>query len=345
MQKAKVSDRLAEYLSSQKQLNSDIHNQEIEGIVSYDDGVIMQEYDEGPELGEFCGIPRMKEKFSWKKTFQNVWVGYPNDGKSQYTLFMMVAMTLKNSWKWVIWSPEMRGANYVGGRVVVNYNDLVNQIIWMVSGKTPYNHISLKYKIEKVNRATYIHILEWVKKYFIFIDPKDRTSKGIFKILDSVYQDVGYDGVFIDPFKNIKQESNKRDDIWLEEIFSEANDFSVIKNISFNWVAHPKANIQRIKVVNGQEVLKPCDQWMINGGAAWNNSMDGIYSIFRPEALTDVKDPTVYFINLKQRQQELVAERGTLTDIKFDLKTRRYLFTESDPMDLLIRNETQELPF
>ena len=63
-----------------------------------------------------------------------------------------------------------------------------------------------------------------------------------------------------------------------------------------------------------------------------NIGMDGIYSIQRPNALNDITSPDVTFHNLKQRMQDLVAERGIVDNITFDVKTRRYIFNEFDPM-------------
>lgn len=138
--------------------------------------------------------------------------------------------------------------------------------------------------------------------------------------------------MLIDPFKNVQQEIRTRDDIFLEQLFAKFKEFAVTTNSSVNWIAHPKANIARVRSTSDGDAINVCDQYMLNGGAAWNNSMDGIYSILRPYTLQDPRDSNVWFYNLKQRKQELVAERGIVKDIRFDIGTRRYLFNERDPL-------------
>ena len=48
---------------------------------------------------------------------------------------------------------------------------------------------------------------------------------------------------------------------------------------------------------------------------------------------TDIKSPKVTFHNLKQRMQELVADRGSVDCIEFDIKRRRYLFNNYDVLE------------
>jgi twinkle protein len=264
----------------------------------------------------------MENNFAWKRTHQNVFIGYPNDGKTAFTLFLMVIKSLYDGWKWVVWSPEMKSASFMNNKIEINYNDLINDIVWSLSGKTPYKHIAEKYNQERVNIQEYLAHCEWVKEHFVFIEPKDRRPQAIMDLLAKIHAQHGFDGTLIDPFKNIKQEIRERDDIYLQQLFSDTKDFAVETNSVLNWIAHPKANVQRIV----DQTLMPCDQYMISGGAAWDQSMDGIYSVFRPNLLDDIRDPNVWFLNLKQRKQALVAERGTVKDIYLDIRQNRYIF-------------------
>ena len=138
----------------------------------------------------------------------------------------------------------------------------------------------------------------------------------------------------IDPFKNIEAETNKRDDQHLSDVFSRFKDYAVEINASMNWIAHPKSGVSRVAKTSNGEILVPCNQYMLSGGAAWDNGMDGIYSIQRPNTLVDITDNAVAFHNLKQRQQELTCDRGVVTDITFDVKTRRYHFNGNNPFGL-----------
>lgn len=303
------------------------------GVIPNNEYVLMAEYHDGQQSGSPCMIEPMTKNFSWKKNFQNCWTGYPNDGKSTFVLFLMVIKSLVDGWKWCIWSPEMISSQRINGRIIVNANDLINEIVWMVTGLTPYKHIEEKYlDTKRIVLETYQEAYKWVFKHFVFLNPSDKTPEGLIEIFYILHDKYNFDGFLIDPFKNIKQNSNDRYDIWLESVFAQFKNMANDTYTSMNWVAHPKANVTR--VVNG--VLQPCTQYMLSGGAAWDNSMDGIYSVFRPNTLSNPRDTGVEFMNLKQRKQELVAERGVVDSVNFNIRTRRYEFKGIDPIDSLI---------
>lgn len=304
-------------------------NEEESGIILKTDlDVFISEYNNGVAIADSCGIPFLKDRFSWKRGFQNVFTGYPNDGKTMFALFCMLFKGVKDGWKWVVWSPEMRSSAFVNGKVRVNYHDLLNEMIWTLAGKTPYKHIADKYFAERLTLDEVMYYLDIVQQHFITINPKDRTPEAIYTELKRIYEDQGFDGVLIDPFKNLEHDIRVRDDIYLDRVFSMYKDFAIETNSVMNWIAHPKANVQRL---NADGTLKYCDQYMLNGGAAWDNNMDGIYSVFRPNRLVKMSDPDVWFLNLKQKKQALTTERGVVDNITFDIKKYRYLFGGIDP--------------
>jgi len=303
-------------------------------VIGLDFNIMKQDHEQGVQIADDCMIPQMRPHFAWMRGHQNCWTGFPNDGKTQFTLFMMTVKSLMSDWKWVVWSPEMKGANFVDGKVKVHYNTLAYDIMASITGKTPYKHIHEKYnrKVPLMSIDEIQYQKEWIEKHFIFLSPRKKKVEDIELILKRVYENEGYDGILIDPFKNIEQEVMKRDDQHLNEVFSRFKDWSVESNCSMNWIAHPKSGVSRVANKNGEDVLIPCNQYMLSGGAAWDNGMDGINSIQRPNALNDITDPWVKFHNLKQRMQDLVADRGVVDDIYFDVKTRRYIFSDYSPL-------------
>jgi hypothetical protein len=290
-------------------------------VVDVNEEILLHEYREGVQVAESCRVSGLTSVFSWKRGFQNCFTAYPNDGKTMLALYLMTQKSLHDGWKWVFWSPEMKSASFINDRIFVHYNDLINEIVWIVSGQTPYKHFADKYFIPQVNEAEYIRIIKWAKEHFIPLDPKDKTADGIYTSLLKYFEKSGFDGILVDPFKNIQYDGKVRDDIHMEQIFAKFKDLAIQTNSVMNWIAHPKAGGERMK----DGVLQPVTPWMLNGGAAWDNSMDGIYSVFRPDIKTDPRSPRVNFINMKQRKQELTTERG-ISDGMFDIKTRRYTF-------------------
>lgn len=314
-------------------------------IIPFNKEILKSEWEQGGQEGEPCHVPlysldpsnpystKKITHFSWKRGFQNVWTGWPNDGKTQYCLFMMLVKSLHDGWKWVVWSPEMRSAQFVNGKVIINANDIINLLVWMMSGVTPYKHVAEKYGTPRLSIDEYFQLVEVVKTHFIFLDPENKTPKALNELLTSLYEKDGFDGVLIDPWKNVRQDIDKRSDIWLEEVFSDTKDFAVKTNTSWNWIAHPKANVEKYrKGANGMTEIMPVTQEKLNGGAAWDNSMDGIYSIFRYNLHLNINSREVMFKNIKQRKQELVGERGDVDNIVFDAAKRRYIFSGIDPL-------------
>lgn len=313
-------------------------------VIPYNVEVLKKEWEEGGQEGDPCHMPLYtldpsnpyspkNYHFSWKRGFQNVWTGWPNDGKTQFCLSSMLIKSLYDGWRWVVWSPEMRSAQFVNGKVVINANDIINLLVWMMTGITPYKHIAEKYNTMRLSWNEYLENVEIVRQYFVFLDPADKTPKGLIKWLSDEYDSKPFDGVLIDPWKNVRQDINKRDDIWLEEVFADAKDFAIRTNTSWNWIAHPKANVEKYrKSQTGTVEIMPVTQEKLNGGAAWDNSMDGIYSIFRYNLHLNINSREVMFKNLKQRKQELVGERGDVDNIVFDAAKRRYIFGGTDPL-------------
>jgi len=304
---------------------------EFEGIIDIDKESLLKEFDHGKATGE---DPRVKltddegEKvFSWKRGFINAWTGWPNDGKTDFFTQMSTVKSLYDSWKWAIWSPEMYGSEKVDGRVVLNANDLVDEIIWKLYGECPIKNIGDKYG-RRLSRSQYIEGILWVQDHFVFLKPQDRSMTGVLNTYKKAYDKRDFDGLLIDPFKNISQDSNERIDRFLEESFADCKQLSLDMDVSFNIIAHPKANVETVDKDGNRAI---CDQYKLSGGAAWNNSMDGIYSILRPNKHRDPKDRTTNFLNLKQRKQHLVAVSGTCGNIRKDIQTSRYIINGFDP--------------
>ena len=93
-------------------------------VVGLNLDIMKQDHANGVQIAEPCMIDQMSNNFAWMRGHQNCWTGFPNDGKTQFTLFMMTVKSLMSGWKWVVWSPEMKGANFVDGKVKIHYNAL-----------------------------------------------------------------------------------------------------------------------------------------------------------------------------------------------------------------------------
>jgi len=294
---------------------------------------LIDEFEHGKEIGEDPRVNEMRGKdgnlrFAWKRGFLNCWTGWPNDGKTQFFSTMSLTMSIKAGWKWAIFSPEMYSSKKLkDGTIETNANDIIDDLVFTMTGKTPYKHYNTDNRLDMYD---YLEAVDKVKNWFHFINPADRDYKNIIDVFRYYHGEYGIDGFLIDPFKNVRYDMEVRSDIMLDRIFDEFKQLTLDTNTSMNFIAHPRS-VSEPKNSDGS--YKIVTQWMLLGGAAWNNGMDGIFSINRPNKHVDSNDPGVHFYNLKQRKQQLVARTGVIEDIMFNWKTNRYYFGGVCPID------------
>lgn len=334
---------LDDFLKGKKSLNG-FKEEKDPDIIGLDFDIISQEHKEGMQLADSCMIDEMSEHFAWMRGNQNCWTGFANRGKTQFNLYMDSVKALLSDWKFCIWSPEMRRANFVDGKVKIHYNRLAYEIMATMSGKTPFKHISEKFNIPFMNLDEKEHWYKWIKEHFIFLEPKEKKIDDIHDVFLRVYENYGVDAFLIDPFKNIDVDNGTRDDRHLHRAFAKFQDLAVRTNTVMNWIAHPKSGVSQVIQKGNESTAAICNQYMLAGGAAWDNSMDGIYTIHRPDILENKTSPNVEFINLKERDHLLVATPGTVEDITFDIKTRRYYFGGNCPLPFVEQPEKERFP-
>lgn len=304
-----------------------------ESVLQIDVASQLEEFTNGKAIGENARIPVVHDNFSWKKSFVNCWTGWPNDGKSTFFLFMALMKSIVDQWKWCIWSPEMYNAiKGPNGKMVISAADIIDEVVFMKTGMNPYKHFQQKYGVPQMRQDEYVAALEWVQSHFIFVNPKDRKFSNLIDNFRYVFEYYGVDGFLVDPFKNIDHgdEGGGRFDLYLDRTFSETKEFSLETDTSFNYIAHPR-NDKDPKNPDGS--YKLCSQFMLAGGASWNNNMDGVFSISRPFKHNKADDPRVTFFNLKQRKQQLVGRCGAYSKIEFDFLTNRFYFDGNCPID------------
>lgn len=293
---------------------------------------LLNEFRNGKPIGEEARILELKQNFSWKRSFVNCWTGWPNDGKTTFFQFMALVKSQVDNWKWCIWPPEMLNTfKDSSGRIKTSASDIIDELVFMLTGQNPYLHYQKQYGIKQMAEKDYRDAVEQIKKNFIIIHPKDRKYSDLVDNFRYFHDKYNVDGFLIDPFKNLDHNENEgRFDLYLDKVFSEAKEFALETDTSMNFIAHPK---NQVDPYNSDGSFKICTQFMLSGGAAWNNNMDGIYSIYRPHKHDKATDPRVSFINLKQRKQQLVGRIGRYDSIEFKFDTNRYYFAGYCPID------------
>lgn len=294
--------------------------------------LMVNEWNEGTETGEPSRISELDEVFAWKRGFISGWYGWSNDGKGTFFDFMATVKAKHDGWKFCMMKQEDMSSRKSGKNIVMTADDIYNNIIWGYTGKTPYKHFAKKHFIPQIPLDEYMDKMTWVEEHFFVVNPTDRKFKNVMDTFLYYYEKFGIDVFLIDPWKSIiTDRSTDTIDQVLNQAFIECKEFALKTNTSFNIIAHPKS-MQDVKEKDGK--YKVVNQFMVSGGAAWDNNMDAQYSIYRPERHLSPSDPKVHFYNLKQRKSEIVgARRGVYENITFDYKTKRYFFNQVCPLD------------
>lgn len=300
-----------------------------ESLLEPDLAIMIKEFKEGKQIGEDGRVAALKDQFSWKRSFVNCWTGNPNAGKTTFQQFMAVVKSKYDGWKWCIWSREMINAYNDNGKIRISASDIYDEIIHMITGKNPYKHFTEMHGIEQMTIEEYMEALDWVEKHFYVIEPKDKSYESIIDTFMYLYEKKGFDGFIIDPFKNLKLPDGRTDDV-LHRVFDDFKECSLKTNTSVNIIAHPKSSNDN---KNQDGSFKLVTQYELSGGAAWNNSMDGIFSVYRPFIHKNPNDKRMYLYHLKQRKKHLVGLTGVYKDIEFNWKTNRYYFDGYCPLD------------
>lgn len=306
---------------------------------------MINEYNDGMDAGMPPRVDALNDVLAWKKGFITGWYGWANDGKGTMYDFLSMLTAKYEGWKHCFFKQEDMGSHKVDGKTKISANDIYNNLVWTLTGKTPLKNYAKRNHIPQINFDEYMDALEFVEKHFFVIYPKDRHYKTVMDNFKYMHEKYGIDSFLVDPFKSLILDESSRGDMALNNMFVEAKEFALSTNTCVNYIAHPKSVTDvRVKAKQGENngAFRVVDQFMIAGGAAWDNNMDAQYSIYRPERHLNPNDPKVHFFNLKQRKSEIVgARRGVYEKIVFDPKRKQYFFDGICPMDGSMKNPSQ----
>ena len=211
--------------------------------------------------------------------------------------------------------------------------DLLYTLIWSLNGVTPYEHYAKKHQTELLDDDDIRVSMNWIDDHFKFIHLNNRTPSGLIEGFTALYKKFSIDGFLIDPWKSVKQNMDKRSDLWMEDTLMSLKEFSLETDSIMSFIVHPKA-LRDYKDDDGNyREITPFD---LNGGAAWFNSMDVIVSL-RKRNIGEADNPiyTTDWITYKVRKQHLAGRTGRYQMIDFNMDKYRFLFGGTDPLESL----------
>lgn len=296
---------------------------------------LLREWNEGEQVGTTSRVMELDDIFKWMPGTINGWYGWANDGKGTFFDFLAVMNAMFDGGKFCMLKQEdMSSTKYKDQAAKITANRIHKSLVWTYTGKTPYAHYAKRYGVTQLQKDEYMQALNWMEDHFFVIYPQDRRHGSVLQQFKFMYEKYGCNKFLIDPWKSIILQSdrkNLRGDELLNEAFIEQKEFALTTNSAVHNIAHPKS-ISDVMDKNGK--YKVVNQFMIAGGAAWDNNMDSQYSIYRPERHLNPSDTKVHFYNLKQRNaEEVLAKRGMYDHIRFDPITKRYFFNGICPLD------------
>lgn len=282
-------------------------------------------YHKGYESAEPTGIPEINHLFKWKRGEVTLLSGIGNFGKSEWLKFMTLNKSAVDGTKWAFFSPENFPAHEF-------YHDYTETVVG--ANCTPKNADGTP-NLDRPSEEIYTAAYNFVSEHFFYIYPKTISPTPEYiasRFLELIIKEK-VDGVIIDPFNQMANDYQGRDDKYLETFLSECSRFAIKNNVYYLIVAHPH-KLQKDKDTKAYPVP---DVFDLAGGAMWNNKMDNIIVFHRPNHHTDVMDRTCEIHTKKIRRQKIVGMKGSI-QFDYNRKKRRYVFEDCPIYRLLDSN-------
>lgn len=281
----------------------------IEGIHYVDDifPQMLENFRKGIQPSPPTHFGEMDEFFRWKKGEINLFVGYANYGKSFFVTQLMLTKSVRDGWKWAIFSPE----NYPA-------TDFYDDLIEMYVGKW----------LDKMNEDEYSAAAKFIDEHIYYVYPTDgHDIHSIDEKFRYLVLKKGIDGVLLDPWNQLDhvQKPYQREDQYLSESLKDVKRFALLNCISYNIVAHP---VKPSKLQD--QSLPPVDMYDISGGSMWANKGDNIISYHRPNHHTDKNSTDVKIYIQKIKRKRTGGKPGEF-DLKLNWETKRFV----DPISKL----------
>jgi twinkle protein len=278
---------------------------------------MLKDFHSGSQKGETTHFPGIDERFRWSRGEITIVGGIGNFGKSTMMLQLMLMKSLKDGYRWAVFSPEQYPPKFF-------YNQLIHALV----GKSPYRHHR-----NQMSEDEYRAAAEKIKDKFYFIYPeKDMPTQDYInrKFVEAMVKH-NVDGCMVDPFNAIYRDRSTRlrDDQFLEDFFRVQKRFALENNVYMVIVAHPNSSIQKDERTGDYKCPRVYD---FAGGAMWNNKADNIIMFHRPYYNSNPNDTTSIFVSQKIKKKELNGTTGECV-LTYDVSTGRFYDDGYNPLE------------
>lgn len=265
--------------------------------------------NKGALRGVYLGFPMLHEKYTMSLPGVTDWTGYPQSGKTELVLELLLNTSIFYGWKHLLYVPD------VGDK-----NEILANLIHKLTGKT----FDKRYEnTNYISESEADQNLQWILEHFYILYEEDEGSKitpyQFWDYAAYLRKELDIKTATIDSWKdleiNVMPDGSlvARDDKYLEKVLKYRNKIADKYKIHLHTIVHP-TNIPADK--DGKRPIpKPFN---LSGGAQWFNSGRTMISVHR----IDGTDNEVDVIVTKAKPKS-VAKLGT-TRMFFDVKTCKF---------------------
>lgn len=279
---------------------------------------MLSTFHSGDTQGETTYFPSVDDRWRWSRGEITVMFGIANFGKTEMMLQLMLIKSIRDGYKWAIFSPE----NYPP---VSFYNQLIHTYV----GKSVHRHHK-----NQMSEDEYREAAEKINKHFFFIYPEEKapTQEYVNRKFVELMIKENIDGCLIDPFNALVRDfsqSNVRDDQYLQEFFRVQKRFTLENNIFMIIVMHPNGSVQKDERTGD---YRPPGVYNIAGGAMTLNKTDNLLLFHRPFYTSQPQDTTSQFISKKIKKKNINGTTGECM-LTYDIYERRFYDGDYTPFD------------
>jgi twinkle protein len=295
---------------------------------------MLQTFHSGHSRGETTYFKNIDEHWRWKRKHIVLMHGIMNHGKSSLTLQLCLIKSLKNGYKWGVFSPEQDPPD-----------DFYDELIHSFVGKS-----TQPYHSNQMSENEYLQAMDFIKEHFFYIYPSEATPtpEYINDRFEELIKKHKIDGCIIDPYNQLDNDIRKsagREDLYLSSFLTTQKRFAQKHNIFMIIITHPKSGLTK----NSNGDYSCPDVFDLAGGAMWGNKCDDILCTYRPYFSSNKEDTSVMFISQKIKKRKLCGTPGDV-QLTFDILTNRFYELiengryKTSPFDQVYNSISKEAP-
>jgi KaiC/GvpD/RAD55 family RecA-like ATPase len=266
------------------------------------------EFVNGKPQGKTTYYPELDTCFRLKHGKLYIATGYPNHGKTEFTLQLCLIQAVKEGKKIAVYSPE--------AEPVEIYDTLIQSYI----GKP-----LIKYNFKQMSIEEYKRGADFIQKHFFVIQPEFEDLNSILNAFDYCRTEFGTSVIVIDPYNEIDLPAENISER-TRKIAKEIKKQTKLHNYLTFLVVHPTGEV---KDKTGKRVIPTL--FNLEGGRMLGNKADVVFTVDRPFK----EDPGNLETNIlvsKVKNQKLMGYGGNCK-FTFDLGSNRYFCNQKNPLN------------